>query len=132
MLSAPHPFRLAFRLALCMAAAAALFAPGLAFASKRCANYSPERRVLWGDLHVHTAISMDAYIFQTRLRPADAYRFATGGEVKLPPLDAQGRGTRPFRIARPLDFAAVTDHAHAFGGTRLCTKPGSAVYDSEV
>ena len=75
---------------------------------------------------------MDAYIFDTRLRPADAYRYARGEEVRLAPLDADGKGTRPVRIDRPLDFAAVTDHAHSFGGVRLCTAPDSPLYETEV
>jgi len=75
---------------------------------------------------------MDAYIFDTHLRPDDAYRFSRGGEVMLPPLDVEGRGSVPFRLARPLDFAAVTDHAHSFGGVKLCTDPASAAYATEL
>ncbi len=110
------------------------FAP-LAFAgaahAQQCRDHDPQRSVYWGDLHVHTAISMDAYSYQTRLRPDDAYRYARGETVKIGPLGEDGRGTVPFEIDRPLDFAAVTDHAHSFGGVRLCTTPGSPVYDSE-
>ena len=97
-----------------------------------CPDRDPMRRVYWGDLHVHTALSMDAWIFQTRSRPADAYRFARGESIRLAPLDENGKGTRPVKINRPLDFAAVTDHANSMGGVRLCTTPGSAVYDSEI
>ncbi len=43
-------------------------------------------------------------------RPADAYRFARGETIHLPPLDGDGNLTRPVTLARPLDFAAVTDH----------------------
>jgi len=75
---------------------------------------------------------MDAYIFDTHLRPDDAYRFARGGEVMLPPLDDAGQGSVPFRLERPLDFAAVTDHAHSFGGVKLCTDPASAAYATEL
>ena len=100
--------------------------------ARRCRTFDPLRRVHWGDLHVHTAISMDAWIFATRLRPADAYRFARGEQVMLAPLDAAGAGTTPLAIERPLDFAAVTDHAHSFGGVRLCTDPQSPVYGSDV
>ena len=91
----------------------------------RCRDHDPERNVYWGDLHVHTAISMDANVFGTRLRPADAYRFARGEEVSLG-LHAD----RPVRIERPLDFAAITDHASNMGGVSLCQTPGSPSYDS--
>ncbi len=98
----------------------------------RCDHYDPERNVFWGDLHVHTGLSMDAYIFDTHLRPDDAYHFAAGGEVKLPPFGEDGKGTLPFRLERPLDFAAVTDHAHSFGGVQLCTNPASPAYATEL
>jgi hypothetical protein len=110
----------------------AFASPAFAAEPAACGDRDPERRVYWGDLHVHTAQSMDAWIFETRLRPDDAYRFARGEEVRLAPLDEAGQGTRPFRIGRPLDFAAVTDHANPTGGVRLCTTPGSEVYDSET
>ena len=37
--------------------------------------------VYWGDTHVHTAISGDAFLGGTRLGLDDAYRFARGEEV---------------------------------------------------
>jgi hypothetical protein len=49
----------------------------------RCAHYSEERLVFWGDLHVHTGISMDAWMLGTRLRPADASRFARGESIGI-------------------------------------------------
>jgi len=98
----------------------------------RCDHYDALRNVYWGDLHVHTGLSMDAYIFDTHLRPDDAYRFAHGGEVKLAPLDDQGRGTVPFKLSRPLDFAAVTDHAHSIGGVQVCTDPASPEFSSDL
>ena len=101
-------------------------------AGGRCADYDPQRNVYWGDLHVHTSYSMDAYIFDTRLDPGDAYRFARGETRMLPPLDENGRGTVPFQISRPLDFAAVTDHADAFGGVRLCTDSTSPAYSTDL
>jgi hypothetical protein len=99
---------------------------------ERCKDYDAERNVYWGDLHIHTSYSMDAYIFDTRLTPDDAYRFARGEPSALPPLDEKGRGTTPFQLERPLDFAAVTDHAHSIGGVRLCTDPTSDFYSSEL
>jgi len=99
---------------------------------ERCYDYDPERNVYWGDLHVHTAYSMDAYMFDTRVTPAAAYRFARGEEVKIGPLDEKNRATLPFRIDRPLDFAAVTDHSEALGGVKACTDPQHPLYAGPV
>ncbi|PKN57036.1 MAG: hypothetical protein CVU56_13180 [Deltaproteobacteria bacterium HGW-Deltaproteobacteria-14] len=94
-----------------------------------CADRDPLRRPLFGDLHVHTALSLDANLEGTRLSPRDAYRFATGEEVGLPPYDAEGRPARTLRLTRPLDFAAVTDHAEFLGTVSTCTTPGAPGYD---
>lgn len=99
-------------------------------AEARCDHYDPNRQVFWGDLHVHTGISSDAWRSDVRNRPADAYRFARGEAVLIPPLDSEGQGTQSVRLARPLDFAAVTDHAESFGLTAQCGSPESGVYDS--
>ncbi|MBJ22609.1 MAG: hypothetical protein CL933_24635 [Deltaproteobacteria bacterium] len=133
---APPAFRNSIPL-LCLIVGVACMLDGSAAAAdrpagERCADYDAERNVYWGDLHVHTSYSMDAYIFDTRLDPEDAYRFARGEARMLPPLDEEGRGTIPFQIGRPLDFAAVTDHADAFGGVRLCTDPESDAYSTEL
>lgn len=95
-----------------------------------CADHNPLRNAYFGDLHVHTAYSFDAYMFDVRTTPAQAYRFAQGDPVSLPPLDAQGQGTQTIRLDRPLDFAAVTDHSEFLGEVETCTTPGSAGYDS--
>lgn len=89
-----------------------------------CADRNPLRNVYFGDLHVHTALSFDSYAFDVRNTPDDAYRFAKGGEVLLPPLDASGRGTQVVRLDRPLDFAAVTDHAEFLGEVNICLSRG--------
>jgi hypothetical protein len=98
-------------------------------AAVACANRDPNRMLLWGDLHVHTALSFDAWIYDVRLEPDDAYRFAQGETVMLPPLDGDGAGTVPYALERPLDFAAVTDHAEYLAEVAACTDPDSPVYD---
>jgi hypothetical protein len=67
----------------------------------------PERP-LWGDNHLHTSLSMDAGGFGNRLSPREAYRFARGEEV----ISSTGQ---PVRLARPLDWLAVTDHSDGMG-----------------
>ncbi len=63
---------------------------------------------LWGDTHLHTAISFDAGAFGARLLPPDAYRFAKGEEV----ISSTGQ---PVRLSRPLDFLVVADHSDNMG-----------------
>jgi hypothetical protein len=64
---------------------------------------------------VHKGFSMDAWVLGTIVTPDDAYRFARGHEIGLPPYDAAGLRASTVRIERPLDFAAVTDHAEWLG-----------------
>ncbi|MFK7898955.1 MAG: DUF3604 domain-containing protein [Myxococcota bacterium] len=96
-----------------------------------CSHFEPERQAFFGDLHVHTRHSMDARSRDMLGTPDDAYRFARGEAIGLGPFDASGRGTRRAQLERPLDFAAVTDHAEWIGEVGLCSTPGSPSYDTE-
>ena len=95
-----------------------------------CSDFTTLRTPLFGDLHIHTAVSADAYIYGTRVGPRDAYDFALGAAITLSDDDEQQTGTAT--IDRPIDFAAVTDHSEWFGEVELCTTPGSPVYDDNV
>ncbi len=97
-----------------------------------CAAHDALRMPFFGDTHVHTALSFDAWEQGTHNRPRDAYRFARGEEVGVQPYDAEGRPLRRVRLRRPLDFAVVTDHAEMLGETHLCQSPGQAGHDSLV
>ncbi len=75
---------------------------------------NPERNAYFGDLHVHTSVSLDANIFDTRNGPRAAYQFAKGAPITLP-----GSGVRQ-QLQSPLDFAAITDHAEGMGPVHVC------------
>ena len=83
----------------------------------KCDHYQVgQKNLYWGDLHVHTAYSLDAYAFGTLKTPAQAYAFARGEAMTL-------QDGSIAKLDRPLDFAAVTDHAEWFDLLHICTDP---------
>ncbi|MFT4097553.1 MAG: DUF3604 domain-containing protein [Rhodoblastus sp.] len=68
---------------------------------------NPLKDAYFGETHVHTAYSLDAYLGGARLTPDTAYRFAQGEKMMV--------NGQMHRIVEPLDFAAVTDHAEYLG-----------------
>jgi len=80
---------------------------------------NPIRQAWFGDLHVHTRNSYDAYIFNVRATPDDAYDYARGGTVKHP------MGFDMRLESGPLDFLAVTDHAEYIGVLQAIDTPGT-------
>lgn len=75
---------------------------------------NPLNNVYFGDLHVHSNISADAYLFGNRFDMDAAYRFAKGEQLEL-------RTGEMAELTRPLDFVALTDHAEAFGRIEACS-----------
>ena len=49
----------------------------------RKAASNPLRDAYFGETHIHTAYSLDAYLGGTRLTPSDAYLFAKGESVVI-------------------------------------------------
>jgi hypothetical protein len=97
-----------------------------------CEQFDPQRRPFFGDTHVHTTHSQDASTQNTRVTPADAYRFAKGEPLGIQPYDAQGNAMRTVALTRPLDFAVVTDHAEQIGEVHVCKTPDLPGYGSLV
>ena len=69
------------------------------------------RNAYFGDLHVHSAYSFDAFAFGTIATPYDAYRYAQGEAITHP-------GGFEVQLSQPLDFYAVTDHAMFLGAVQ--------------
>ncbi|WOF74435.1 DUF3604 domain-containing protein [Parvibaculaceae bacterium PLY_AMNH_Bact1] len=74
---------------------------------------NPLNNAYFGDLHSHSALSFDSYIFGNRLSVDEAYQIAKGNAFET------ASGER-IQLSVPLDFAAVTDHAEGFGLFETC------------
>ena len=96
-----------------------LTVPALACSSVAFADEADRRQALFGDVHVHTYLSFDAYIFGIRRTPDDAYRYALGEPIR------HAAGYDIALKGGPLDFYAVTDHAEYLGVLREMDDPSS-------
>jgi hypothetical protein len=85
---------------------------------------NPLKEAYFGETHVHTGVSMDAFIAGNRLTPDDAYRFAKGEEMMV-------NGSM-HKIKRPLDFVAVTDHSEFMGEAYSLMNEGAPGHDDPV
>ncbi|MGC1389172.1 MAG: DUF3604 domain-containing protein, partial [Steroidobacteraceae bacterium] len=84
---------------------------------------NPLKNAYFGDLHLHTSYSMDAFAFGTRTTPEDSYRYAMGETVEY--------FGKPQKRLVPLDFLAVTDHAEYLGVVRESINPDGPFAKSE-
>jgi len=89
------------------------------------ANRGFPTKALFGDTHLHTALSMDAGLFGNRLRLGPAYRFCRGEEV------TSSTGYRA-QMGRPLDFVVVADHSDGMGFFDLVSKGDPIIMEKEI
>ena len=83
---------------------------------------NPLRDAYFGDTHIHTVLSFDAYLMGTRRSPDEAYAFAKGEAI-------QHAAGRMMQLHAPLDFLAVSDHAFYLGMMRELADENSAYGD---
>jgi len=85
------------------------------------AQETPLRNAYFGETHVHTSWSLDAFsIGNTITTPADAYKYFKGEPIKHP-LGYE------VKLDTPLDWAGVTDHSEYAGVIQEANEPGSPV-----
>jgi hypothetical protein len=85
----------------------------------------PDKNAWFGDLHLHTTYSFDAFVLMnTRITPDEAYKFARGDTI-----DYLGQ---QVRRQEPLDFEAVTDHSENIGVFNQLDDPKGAFSLSDI
>lgn len=79
--------------------------------NKHVENTAYPEQVFWGDTHLHTDNSTDAFGFGNRLDAKEALRFARGETV------TSSKGTEA-KLQRPLDFLVIADHSDGLGAIK--------------
>ena len=72
-------------------------------------NKNPLKNLYFGEQHLHTQNSFDAYTVGVRGTWAEAYEFALGKPGKLSTTGVKMQRRTPY------DFVAITDHSEYYG-----------------
>ena len=81
------------------------------------------KEVFFGETHMHTKYSLDAYIGGNRFSPDESLRFAQGEAIQMEKFG------KTWQLKRPLDWAAVTDHAEYIGESYSIFTPTADGYN---
>jgi len=84
-----------------------------------------DKQALFGELHVHSRNSPDAYMSGVRVPPEDAYRYAKGEAI-------DHFSGKKIQATQPLDFLAVTDHAEYLGVLPSLSDPNGPFADTSI
>jgi len=85
---------------------------------------NPQKNVYFGEQHLHTSLSFDAFAFGNTLTgPEDFYRYAKGKPIEHP-------GGYDVKITTPLDWGAVTEHTDYMGVVQEASDPDSPLRKS--
>jgi len=104
-----------------------LLLAAIAVSTPALAEGGEDRVLLFGDTHLHTRLSGDAYSMgNTTISPDDSYRYAKGYPVLHPASKAR------VRINKPLDFLVVSDHAEYMGLMNVIDADPDALAKSEI
>ena len=90
-------------------------------------GFNPYKYLYYGELHLHTSYSLDAYSFGTRSDPKNAYLFAKG-QATVHVGEGSAAGGPIINQDRPIDFLAVTDHSEWLSVTHGCTVDAKSGY----
>jgi len=93
---------------------------------RRSGKLNPLNNVYFGEQHLHTANSPDAFSFGTRNMPDDAYSYCKGEAVK------KSTGNYTVQRITPYDWCAVTDHAVFFGMLPLMMDKGNTLAKTQI
>jgi hypothetical protein len=93
--------------------------------SGQTVDFNENRNAYFGDLHIHTSWSFDAFINNVRTTPDDAYNFGKGTAID----HVSGK---KIQIGRPLDFMAVSDHAEYMGMFKQMLDKNNPLFQSKL
>ncbi len=100
-------------------------APSDGSTKERTVGYNEFKNAYFGDLHVHTSWSFDAFIYNVRTTPDDAYNYGMGKAID----HVSGK---KIQLGRPLDFMAVTDHSEYMGIMKQMLDPNNPLTKLEL
>ena len=87
---------------------------------------NPLKNVYFGEQHLHTSNSPDAFMIGVRGTWEDAYNWALGKEIKLSTTGEKIRKSTPY------DFVGITDHAEYFGVMPAMLDPNDPISKTDL